>query len=158
MAPPELQGGKMPYRLYNLGGSLMNLMTAVIAYACSRLFQNNMILQMALLGLGLGIIISSVTTKYRDLSILVGFGVQLWMYATPVVYPISQALRMGKGIYRLILLNPVAPIINNFRYAVLSCGTMNYSYWGISWIVTLVILFFGVLIFNRVEKTFMDTV
>ncbi|MEE1351033.1 MAG: ABC transporter permease, partial [Clostridia bacterium] len=117
-----------------------------------------MILQMALLGLGLGIIISSVTTKYRDLSILVGFGVQLWMYATPVVYPISQALRMGKGIYRLIMLNPVAPIINNFRYAVLSCGTMNYSYWGISWIVTLVILFFGVLIFNRVEKTFMDTV
>ena len=117
-----------------------------------------MILQMALLGLGLGIIISSVTTKYRDLSILVGFGVQLWMYATPVVYPISQALRMGKGIYRLIMLNPVAPIINNFRYAVLSCGAMNYSYWGISWIVTLVILFFGVLIFNRVEKTFMDTV
>lgn len=117
-----------------------------------------MILQMALLGLGFGIIISSVTTKYRDLTILVGFGVQLWMYATPVVYPISQAAAIGGEYAKLIMLNPVAPIINNFRYAVLGCGSMDYKYWGISWIVTAVVLFFGILVFNRVEKTFMDTV
>ena len=117
-----------------------------------------MVLQMALFGLGLGIIISSVTTKYRDLSILVGFGMQLWMYATPVVYPISQVMRLGEGVSKWIMLNPVAPIINNFRYAILGCGSMDYTYWGISWIVTVVILFFGIIVFNRVEKTFMDTV
>ena len=117
-----------------------------------------MILQMALLGLGLGIIISSVTTKYRDLSILVGFGMQLWMYATPVVYPVSQVMALGEKAANLIMLNPVAPIINNFRYAILGCGAMDYTYWGISWIVTLVVLFFGMIVFNRVEKTFMDTV
>lgn len=117
-----------------------------------------MILQMALLGLGFGIIISSVTTKYRDLTILVGFGVQLWMYATPVVYPISQAVSIGGKYADLIMLNPVAPIINNFRYAILGCGSMEYRYWAISWIVTAVVLFIGVIIFNRVEKTFMDTV
>ncbi len=117
-----------------------------------------MILQMALLGLGLGIIISSVTTKYRDLSILVGFGMQLWMYATPVVYPISQVMALGEKAVNLIMLNPVAPIVNNFRYAFLGCGTMDFTYWSISWVVTLVVLFIGIIVFNRVEKTFMDTV
>lgn len=117
-----------------------------------------MILQMALLGLGLGIIISSVTTKYRDLSILVGFGMQLWMYATPVVYPVSQVMALGEKAVKLIMLNPVAPIVNNFRYAFLGCGTMDFTYWGISWVVTLIVLFLGIIVFNRVEKTFMDTV
>lgn len=117
-----------------------------------------MILQMALLGLGFGIIISSVTTKYRDLAVLVGFGTHLWMYATPVVYPVSQAAAISSDYANVIMLNPVAPIINNFRYAVLGCGSMDYAYWGISWIVTAVVLFFGIIIFNRVEKTFMDTV
>ena len=117
-----------------------------------------LILQMALLGMGCGIIISSVTTKYRDLTILIGFGLQLWMYGTPVVYPISQVKNIAPGFEQLIWLNPVAPIINNFRYAVLGCGEMNYTYWGISWIVTVSVLFVGVLIFSRVEKTFMDTV
>lgn len=117
-----------------------------------------MIAQMALLGMGFGIIISSVTTKYRDLTILIGFGMQLWMYGTPVVYPISQVQSIASGFEWLIWLNPVAPIINNFRYAVLSCGTFNTYYWLISWCVTAVVLFFGVLIFSRVEKTFMDTV
>ena len=117
-----------------------------------------LILQMALLGMGCGIIISSVTTKYRDLTILIGFGLQLWMYGTPVVYPISQVKNIAPGFEQLIWLNPVAPIINNFRYAVLGCGEMNYTYWGISWIITALVLFVGVLIFSRVEKTFMDTV
>lgn len=122
------------------------------------LFLPVMILQMALLGLGIGIIISSVTTKYRDLAVLVGFGMQLWMYGTPVVYPVSQVNAIAPGLERLVWLNPVAPIINNFRYAILGCGAFNYTYWGISWIVTLIFLFFGVLIFSRVERTFMDTV
>ena len=117
-----------------------------------------LVLQMALLGLGVGIIISSVTTKYRDLSILVGFGVHLWMYITPVVYPISQAASISGTISKLVMLNPVAPIVNNFRYIILGCGEFSYGYWGISWIVTVVVLFIGILIFNRVEKTFMDTV
>ncbi len=117
-----------------------------------------LVLQMALLGLGVGIIISSLTTKYRDLSILVGFGMQLWMYATPVVYPVSQAAAINPELAKLVMLNPVAPIVNNFRYAILGCGSMDYKYWAISWLVTFVFLFFGILIFSRVEKTFMDTV
>lgn len=117
-----------------------------------------LVLQMALLGLGVGIIISSITTKYRDLSILVGFGVNLWMYVTPVVYPISQAASISESISKIVMLNPVAPIVNNFRYIVLGCGSFDCFYWGISWIVTFVVLFIGILIFNRVEKTFMDTV
>lgn len=117
-----------------------------------------LVIQMALLGLGVGIIISSITTKYRDLSILVGFGMQLWMYATPVVYPVSQVVSLNGMLEKLIMLNPVSPIINNFRYVVLGSGRFEWFYWGISWIVTAVVLFVGLIIFNRIEKTFMDTV
>ena len=73
-----------------------------------------LVIQMALLGLGVGIIISSITTKYRDLSILVGFGMQLWMYATPVVYPVSQVVSFNGMLEKLFMLNPVSPILNNF--------------------------------------------
>ena len=114
-----------------------------------------MVINMALLGLGIGIIISSLTTKYRDLSILVGFGVQLWMYATPIVYPLSQVPEFLRGI---IILNPMAPIVNNFRYAFLGCGQMELASWGMSACFTLIVLFFGVLLFSKIEKTFMDTV
>lgn len=114
-----------------------------------------MIFQLALLGLGCGIIVSSVTTKYRDLSILVGFGIQLWMYATPVVYPIS---RVGDRYRNLIMLNPVSPIINNFRYAFLGCGTPEIKMWAVSACVTVIVLLTGIMLFNRVEKNFMDTV
>ena len=113
------------------------------------------IVQMALMGMGFGIIISSVTTKYRDLRILVSFGVSLWMYATPVVYPVSQ---IPDSLRRIVMLNPMTPVVNNFRNAFLGSGVFEWRYWGISWIVTAVVLFFGILIFNRVEKTFMDTV
>jgi len=113
------------------------------------------VVHMAAMGLGFGIIISSLTTKYRDLSILVGFGVQLWMYITPIVYPVSTLSDKAKS---LIMLNPMAPIINNFKYAFLGCGQMEWGYWGISAIVTVVVVFIGLIIFNRVEKTFMDTV
>lgn len=114
-----------------------------------------MIVHMAAMGLGFGIIISSLTTKYRDLSILVGFGVQLWMYLTPIVYPLSSVSDNVRG---LLLLNPMAPIICNFKYAFLGCGQMEWGYWGISAIITVIVLFVGLIIFNKVEKTFMDTV
>lgn len=155
------------YALLSFFIQLMLLATAMLIYASNGMtavpnitlaLLPVLVLQMAMLGLGVGIIISSVTTKYRDLAILVGFGMQLWMYATPVVYPISQAAKIGGSIGKLVMLNPVAPIINNFRYAILGAGQFDTFYWGISWIVTIVVLFLGILIFNRVEKTFMDTV
>jgi len=114
-----------------------------------------LVFQTAILGLGAGIIISSLTTKYRDLAVLVSFGISLWMYATPVVYDLSVVTGTFKTI---IMLNPMTPIINNFRYAMLGCGTFETFYWGISWVVTVVVLLLGILLFNRVEKTFMDTV
>ena len=105
---------------------------------------------------GIGIIISSMTTKYRDLSILVGFGVQLWMYATPVVYPLSQ---LGEGILKTILkFNPVTAPIELFRYAVLGQGHFDGLSMLTSWIFTMIVIVFGIMVFNRVEKTFMDTV
>ncbi len=108
------------------------------------------------MGLGFGIIISSLTTKYRDLAILVTFGVQLWMYITPIVYPLSQ---LGKGTMRTILLiNPVTAPVELFRLAVLGQGTINYLFLGISAAVTVLVALIGIMIFNRVEKTFMDTV
>ena len=114
-----------------------------------------LVFQTAILGLGTGIIISSLTTKYRDLAVLVSFGVSLWMYATPVVYDLS--IVTGK-FRQLILINPMSSIMNNFRYSMLGCGYFESSYWIISWIITVAVLFIGVLLFNRVEKTFMDTV
>lgn len=114
-----------------------------------------LIVQMALLGMGFGIIISSLTTKYRDLTVLVSFGVQLWMYATPVVYPIST---LSEKAASLILLNPMAPVVAIFRYAFLGTGSIPWMYWGISWITTIVVLLLGIVLFSRVEKTFMDTV
>lgn len=111
---------------------------------------------LGLLGLGFGIIISSLTTKYRDLSILVGFGVQLWMYATPIVYPMSQ---LGDGVMKTILMvNPVTMPVEMFRYAVLGQGTIVPGYLVLSWVITLAVVLFGIMIFNKVEKTFMDTV
>ncbi|MDU6983134.1 MAG: ABC transporter permease [Terrisporobacter othiniensis] len=114
-----------------------------------------LLVQLAALALGFGIIISSLTTKYRDLAVLVTFGVQLWMYATPVVYPASQI--SGK-LKTLMMLNPVSPIVETFRYSFLGSGSIPWNYLGISVITTLVVLFVGVVLFSRVEKTFMDTV
>lgn len=110
---------------------------------------------MATLGLGLGIIISSLTTKYRDLTQLVGFGVQLFMYASPVIYPLS-ALSEKAQFY--LMLNPVTPVIEGFRYACFGTGVFTTATMLYSVGVTLVIFLFGVALFHRVEKTFMDTV
>lgn len=112
-------------------------------------------LQTAALGLGVGIIISSLTTKYRDLSILVGFGISLWMYLTPVVYPIST---VSGVLGTLIMINPMSPVIQNFKYALLNTGSFIGGYWIISIVVTVILNLLGILLFNKVEKTFMDTV
>ena len=114
------------------------------------------LLHLGIMGLGIGIIISSMTTKYRDLAILVSFGVTLWMYATPIVYPLSQ---LEDGIMKTILIaNPVTAPVEVFRYALLGEGTIVPMHLIISWVFTIVVAVLGVLIFNQVEKTFMDTV
>lgn len=114
------------------------------------------VVQLGILGMGCGIIISSLTTKYRDLSVLVSFGVSLWMYGTPVVYPLSQ---LADGTLKtLLLINPVTMPVELFRYAVLGVGTIRMDYLLLSWAVTILTAFAGILIFNRIERTFMDTV
>lgn len=114
------------------------------------------LLHLGIMGLGFGVIISSLTTKYRDLAILVTFGVQLWMYATPVVYPLSQ---LGNGTLKTILMiNPVTTPIEVFRYAILGQGTIVPGYLALSWVITIAVAVLGIMIFNHVEKTFMDTV
>ena len=115
-----------------------------------------LLLEVLMLGLGVGIIVSSLTTKYRDLAIAVGFGVQLWMYATPVVYPLSI---LGEGWMRTLLqINPVTESMELMRYAILGQGTVSWGYYFLSWGVTLVIAVLGIMVFNKVERTFMDTV
>lgn len=140
------------------------LIVALIIYFISGSFSGGgpsvllapvLVLQTGLLGLGFGIIIAALTTKYRDLAILVGFGVQLWMYATPVVYTTDIVPKKFMTIY---MLNPMAPVIEVFRHAMLGISTDAWIYWGISWITTFVVLFLGVVLFSRIEKTFMDTV
>lgn len=115
-----------------------------------------LILIMAGIGLGLGIIISSLTTKYRDLTVLIGFGVQLLMYATPVAYPMSYLA--GKQFGKLIAYNPLSAIVEGFRYALFEKGNFEFSSLGYSILFMVVTLFFGSLIFNKVERSFMDTV
>ena len=114
-----------------------------------------LIFMMAGLGLGLGIIVSSLTTKYRDLRFLVTFGVQLLMYATPVILPISSFPQRFRWI---ILANPMTPIVEAFRYAFLGAGIVSLPSLAYSLGFMLVVVFIGTVIFNRVEATFMDTV
>ncbi|MBN2117156.1 MAG: ABC transporter permease [Anaerolineales bacterium] len=114
-----------------------------------------LILMMAGLGLGFGVIISSLTTKYRDLRFLVTFGVQLLMYATPVIYPVSA---IPERFQWIILANPMTPIVEAFRYAFLGAGTVDLGHLLYSFVFMLIVVFLGSVIFNRVEQTFMDTV
>jgi lipopolysaccharide transport system permease protein len=128
---------------------------AVFAPTWALLMFPVLVMMMALLGLGLGLIITAMTTKYRDLAFLVTFGVQLLMYATTVIYPLSA---VPKKYLHIIELNPMTGIIEAFRYSFLGKG--EFSVWsvGYSALVTLVVLFFGIIIFNKTEKTFVDTV
>ncbi|NHM06417.1 ABC transporter permease [Flavobacterium sp. CYK-4] len=114
-----------------------------------------LVVLMALLGLGLGLIITAMTTKYRDLSFLVTFGVQLLMYGTTVIYPLSSAPEKYKAI---IALNPMTGIIEAFRFAFLGRGEFTPWSIGYSIIVTVIVLFFGIIIFNKTEKNFVDTI
>ena len=114
-----------------------------------------LVLLMAGLGLGFGMLISAMTTKYRDLKFLVSFGVQLAMYASPVIYPLSTLPEKYK-IY--IAANPMSGIIETFRFAFLGSGSLNWNYLTYSTLFTLTIFVLGVITFNKVEKSFMDTV
>ena len=114
-----------------------------------------LVLLMALLGLGLGLIITALTTKYRDLAFLITFGVQLMMYATTVIYPLSAAPAAYKWV---IELNPMTGIIEAFRYGFLGEGSLTFQTLGYSIAFTLIALVLGVIIFNKTEKTFVDTV
>ena len=114
-----------------------------------------LLLSMAALASGLGIIVSSLTTRYRDLAVVVGFGVQLLMYATPVIYPLSA---IPEPYRTWVALNPIAPVVEVFRYAYLGAGTFSIGMLIYSFLITAVILLAGIVMFNKVERTFMDTV
>ncbi len=115
------------------------------------------ILIMALMGLGAGIIFTSMTTKYRDLTFLLTFGVQLLMYATPVIYPMST-LKDGSTTKAIIMMNPLTPIVEGFKYAFLGAGQFSWLSLGYSAIFTIVLLIVGIVIFHRTERNFIDTV
>ena len=119
------------------------------------LFTPVLVLMMAGLGLGFGILVSSLTTRYRDLRFLVTFGVQLWMYATPVIIPVSS---IPERFRIFIQANPITPLVETFRYAFLGAGSVNVLNLLYSGVFMLVILAIGILLFNRIEATFMDTV
>ncbi len=114
-----------------------------------------LLLQLILLSVGCGIIISSVTTKYRDLVMLVGFGLQLWQYASPIAYGLELVPLRYRALY---MLNPITPIITTFRYSVFGFGFFDWTFYLISWGVTLLLFFIGLVLFSRIERTFMDTI
>ncbi len=118
------------------------------------------LVQLATLGMGFGMIISSLTTKYRDLAMIVSFGVSLWSYCSPVAYDMFSRSQLAPGsvLYNVYMLNPVTPAINVFRYAFLGTGEIDWLFYGIGWITTLIVAFVGALMFSKSEKTFMDTV
>ena len=113
------------------------------------------ILQMIVLSVGCGIIISSVTTKYRDLAMLVSFGLQLWQYGSPIAYGLQLVPEKYMSLY---ILNPVTPIITTFRYAMFGFGYFNTYYYLLSWAISLILFFIGLVLFSRIERTFMDTI
>jgi lipopolysaccharide transport system permease protein len=133
---------------FYLSGSAVSLTTWAFALPL-------LIILMAGLGLGFGIIISSMTTKYRDLQHLVSFGVSLWMYGTPVIYPVSSIPEKWRWVADI---NPVTPIIETFRAGFLGAGDASWGRLAYSAGFMMVVLLIGILIFNRVEKTFIDTV
>ena len=117
-----------------------------------------LLLQLGVLALGFGIIISALTTKYRDLAMLVTFGVHLWMYATPVTYSTSMIADSYPQLLGLYMLNPITPIIELFRAAYLGVPRYSYGYNLLSVVVTAAVFLIGVVLFSHTEKTFMDTV
>lgn len=115
-----------------------------------------LIVMLAGLGLGFGILVSSLTTKYRDLTILFTFIVQLWMYATPIVYPISMVT--NETLHTMIMLNPMTAVVEAFKYASLGQGYFSWGALGYSFTFMSVLLLWGTVVFNKVQRSFMDTV
>ena len=116
------------------------------------------VLQMMMISTGLGIIISSLTTKYRDLKMLVAFGLQLLQYASPIAYGLTLVSGAAPELMWLYMLNPMTNIITTFRYAMFGIGYFDVLYYLISWAITIVVFFIGLIMFSRIEKTFMDTI
>lgn len=117
------------------------------------------VVMMALLGLGFGMILSAMTTKYRDLTVLVGFGVQLLMYVSAVPYPVEEARsKFPDWVVPLVEFNPLTQIIEGFRYLLLNVGTFQFKNFILTFILSLLIFLIGLVIFNRTEKQFIDTV
>lgn len=114
-----------------------------------------LILQLMLLSTGIGIIISSLTTKYRDLAMLVSFGLHLWQYLTPIPYGLAMIPEKYMGLY---MLNPVTPVVTTMRLAFFGTGYFDWGYYGLSLAVTVAVFFLGLVMFNKIERTFMDTV
>ena len=114
-----------------------------------------LIIMLAGLSLGFGILISSMTTKYRDLTILFTFIVQLWMYATPIIYPLST---MSPKRQWIMALNPVTSIVETFKYGTMGVGIFSWGQLAYSFVFMLVLLAIGVVVFNKVQRSFMDTV
>lgn len=114
-----------------------------------------LVLQLMMLSMGFGIIVSALTTKYRDLQMLVGFGLQLWQYATPIAYGLMLIPTKWQPLY---MLNPVTPVVLAFRKAFFGVGYFSLQYYLIGWAITLAVVLVGTLMFNRIEKTFMDTI
>ena len=114
-----------------------------------------LLLQTAAISLGVGLLVASMTVKYRDFQHLVGFSIQLWMYATPIIYPLSVIPRKWK---LLFVLNPMSGIVEGYRYAFFGTGFVNADYMICSAIVTVLVLIAGILVFNKIERTFVDTI
>lgn len=117
-----------------------------------------LILMLGFLGLGFGMIISSMTTKYRDLRFLITFGVQLWMYATPVIYPLSVMKETYPQYIWVLVANPLTAILETFKYAFTGVGVFNWIYLVYSFAFTVIVMLLGVIIFNRVQRNFMDVI
>lgn len=113
------------------------------------------IIQMILLSIGCGVIVSATTTKYRDLAMLVGFGLQLWQYASPIAYGLELIPHNLRNLY---LLNPLTIIVTTFRYALFGFGFFSWSYFLLCWGMTLAIFLIGLILFSRIERAFMDTI
>jgi lipopolysaccharide transport system permease protein len=153
--------------LVKFGVQFLLFIVLYVIYACngaiitpniSLLLLPLLILMIAALGLGLGMIVSAVTTKYRDLAFVVSFGVPLLMYTTTVIFPLSVAESKYPAYSWLVKFNPITAIIETFRYGFLGRGSFSWELLGYSLFTTIIILLTGAVIFNRVEKTFVDTV
>lgn len=117
-----------------------------------------LLLMLASLGLGFGLVISSLTTKYRDLRFLVTFGVQLWMYATPVIYPLSVMKQNYPDKIWVIVANPLTAIIETFKFGFTGVGVFEWNYLLYSFVMSIAVLLLGIIVFNRVQKNFMDVI